>query len=490
MGVAWLLRGWNKFVIKILDFMALTKITSKDLVPTFRNTRLSSVLERLQEQFSLSEDGANWLLLACDPFHDFQRPLAGYPDSDGSRTVCQKYVSRHTISIPDGCTGLWQALIMNWPVTSADPAGGYSVHPYVVEADGIVCGSTVAGQVSAAGPLSIYTSDDGEEMFPGSYVIPGAWAPANYTAATLHTRPEALDHKPSRVVAQGFEVHNVTPEVNKGGSVITGSIPQLNQRDVILQEDKAVEFGAVLYVWNRNVYRVNEGPQTVDAAVTYPNSKTWNASEGTYNVITFNGVENPITPSETRSILVKCGVEEFPASCWLNDSQVELGTHVTDVTAMAVDYPQTFVNTNGSFAFFHGLTQETILEVTFVTYTEYAPRAGDALLPMATPSPHYDVKALRLYSEIISRMPPACPVDMNAKGEWARIIAGITMKAAQILLPMAGAVVDALVPGALPASLGLAAGAGVASRQLLKRKKKKTNKKQKKPVAQNRARPT
>ena len=44
-------------------------------------------LTSLVDHHQITEDGKEWLTLALDPFHDYNKQVAGYPDADASHTV-------------------------------------------------------------------------------------------------------------------------------------------------------------------------------------------------------------------------------------------------------------------------------------------------------------------------------------------------------------------------------------------------------------------
>jgi len=54
-----------------------------------RNNRAQKILDKLTRTTSLSNDGADWLVSAIDPFHDVDLKLAGYPDTQNASTCIQ-----------------------------------------------------------------------------------------------------------------------------------------------------------------------------------------------------------------------------------------------------------------------------------------------------------------------------------------------------------------------------------------------------------------
>jgi len=92
-----------------------------------------------------------------------------------------------------------------------------------------------------------------------------------------------------------------------------------------------------------------------------------------------------------------------------------------------------------------GLSSQTTLQITTRYYFERIPSASDPnLLVLCKPSPSYDPLALEIYSHAVSSLPVAVKVDENPMGEWFEDVMNIVAA----VIPMAGAALNAVVPGA------------------------------------------
>jgi len=176
----------------------------------------NSIIERLQSSHTLTPEGADWLKLALDPFHDFNHQIAGYPDTDGSQTVVSCYTYGYDLTAPAGVAGNWDAHVFNLPMASS--TGSFSVDGI---ADWIRYQDSAVSVAGTVGPVNIYSGATGTNLLP----ITGA--PATNAYATV---PAALNTDISggisRVLGMGFEVTNTTAEINKQGSVTCYRMPQ------------------------------------------------------------------------------------------------------------------------------------------------------------------------------------------------------------------------------------------------------------------------
>lgn len=75
-------------------------------------------LQSLADNHKITQDGKEWLTLALDPFHDYNKQVAGYPDADGSQTVVSCYQYQTDVSSVGGAN--WDCHIYNGCVAKPD----------------------------------------------------------------------------------------------------------------------------------------------------------------------------------------------------------------------------------------------------------------------------------------------------------------------------------------------------------------------------------
>jgi hypothetical protein len=441
------------------------------------NTRneLSSILEMAVGRKVISPEGRDWLKMSIDTFHDLQHDLSGYPDSDGSLTVVQKYTSSSNQSAPEGVgdTDTWSMLVFNMSYvdTSFTESGLFPnvMDPYFTDNQGTVFQQEeldFAGSM-AAGPLVIAKMKDvaGARFFPAGSGTP--WTGTAESTA-LRALPVGSSRKRSRIIGQAFEVHNTTADVYKQGAVTSGMFPQTNTNDVALYEERT-EAGAVQCASVMNMLRIVCPPANVEEAMEYPNALKWGAEDGVYAHITFNGVENPMRRPESRVLVMDC-IDAAGPMCMVASFEDHASLGPIDQVNSCIQ--SVFANTNCTFSLFSGLSAQTSLEVVHRCYTEMAPRSCDAFLPLATPSAPYDVRALQLYAAIVNEIPIACKVHDNASGDFARTVAHVLTGILAKVSPIVGTFLTPIV-GPEAAAIGAAAGAGLQVVSNLTKKKNK-----------------
>jgi len=368
--------------------------------------RIDAALDKLERNSSLTSDGRNWLVSACDPFHDFDIAISGYPDVLTAATVVQLVKQQLQITVPTTGGGIvtsgsnWDCSIALFP----NVAPGFINQSSIVTANGGVTATTsgngflYGGLVSGAGP-------QGGAMWPNG---PGTGG-INPSASYQQLSPNAYIKGQGRVIGMGFEVVNTTAEINKQGQVTAWRMPT---------KWTPSQF-AFTYLTTPNVnatftYMVERlPPATIAQAQLLFGSRSWAAAEGAYVVSRQNSTEN--------SALIPTF---FPAGFVLGDYQNGVadtmfgpGPGVVNQSASVTsDY---FLPFDISGVHFTGLSYNTTLTVNVRWYIERIPGPMEAdLVVMATPSACFDPIALELYCRAMGEMPPGVMLKENFLGEW------------------------------------------------------------------------
>lgn len=79
---------------------------------------------------------------------------------------------------------------------------------------------------------------------------------------------------------------------------------------------------------------------------------------------------------------------------------------------------------NTSGIYLTGLSTQTTLQLNVKLIIEVAPGPLDQFATLASESPQYEPAALELYSQVVSKLPPAVPADMNPAGEYFKQVLG------------------------------------------------------------------
>jgi len=414
----------------------LVRVSHTNKMENRSSKRDPRVFENLETQGKITADGKEWLTCALDPFHDWNKPLAGYPDADGSSTIVQCYQYSSDVVFAGGVN--WDCHIMTNPIMDDTAANFYIAGALGETGIALEAGANTLG----TGALTIVTCNAGGLLAP----TPAAqWGPAGLAITNLGTVTDLIKSN-SRIIAMGFEVINTTAELNKQGACTCYRMPTGTQPTFNLVTNAADTANGTT-VWNK----IREAPATVAAANLLRGTTQWSAAEGCYIVCTQNTVDNPI--SNTTTI----GTLRSPTGHIAN------GEHVmgTGVSLAAVAKPTTAyfggkrkaTPFEFSGAMFTGLSATSTLRVRLRVYTETAPTSQDpGLAVLATPSATYDSAALKFYSEIAPKMPVACPVSMNAFADWWAVISDI---AKTVAVPVSTALAG---PGGAVIGAGIAGG--------------------------------
>lgn len=426
--------------------------------------RRATILHKLEAARKISPSGRKWVLAALDPFHDYQEDIAGYPDADGSLSNCQWVVKSLEVSKPAGTTGNWDCAVANFPLQMTCIPSGVTQVPVGAGSlyrvgEIIFPATTVATDVIDS--LTVSKADAGASL----------WDPAaaNWECEALSCKEPEEKSKTSRVIAFGFEVHNTTAELNKQGTVTVNEVSQTPDRSCIHTQKNGDDTRGGPREW----YFFRVPPDTVGEAIRFPNALQWKAADGVYAVPSIQSDAMPVSKPINASL------------CGINHNDVPGSDTSGIVLCSECDYDNSTpagwggwrggwmqpAHFNTVSAIFSGLSEETTLTVTMRALVEYFPYVGDTLLPSATPSPSLDSVALRLYADAIRSLPAAVPVDMNAKGDWFRMVGNRILNSVEEMAPVAGALADFVIPGA--AAAGAAVSSSIAAGKAITKAKKK-----------------
>jgi len=375
----------------------------------------------------LTPDGADWLTLRMDPFHDFNRPISGYPDSDSNDTIVSVRNYETVVTEPAGLGANWDMHVFTLPFVSAT----------------LLNATATAGQiVNSATPfnlgiVNVAKSAAGEPLF----TVANPVVSANFSMTRIDTF-DGVEEGLSRVIGFGIEVIDTTAVLNKQGSLVSYRMPSTSHSTTTaghINQPGTHQCQEIFQV-------IPSPPSTVNEAILFRSSVQWEAKEGAYMVVGQQGVENPFV------LPVNMGAVISQDSTMLGAAKQVLATDLVATTALQVPPLLTatlpsshtkMCNVTQSGIMLTGLHTDASIKIRVRVYVERAPLRGETdLIPLATPSACYDYKALALYSQITQSLPIAVPVNFNAKGDWWKIILNTIKKIAPtlgtVLVPILG----------------------------------------------------
>lgn len=379
---------------------------------------------------TISPDARDWIIAALDPFHDFQRQLAGYPDSDSMHSTVACYNYELDVSKPAGAVGNWDAHVFSMPMLH-----NHMMHQVVSTNTDYAFACSGVGPPNQTlrnlGSLNVYTADAGQPLYQSTT----DFNPSNFESRVIDAGPTAGSGM-GRVIAWGFEVVNTTADMTKQGSLTAYRMPQSMSLDesCIFQGNSAIVYDKVLS------QRLRSPPSTSSEAVLLGGTRQWAAADGAYVVVPQSTVANPIRPSTNMSVMTSCYCPLATgnhAMISTRASQGAIGTNNAPVTTPLLSEPQRVIPFNTVGLFLTGLSPSTTFRVKMKMYVEKAPTYADpSTSVLATPSAAYNARVLELYSACLSQLPIAVPVGMNGFGDWFRTVLDIIGKVA---LPLGAA---------------------------------------------------
>lgn len=377
----------------------------------------AAYVSKLIQSKRITPDGADWLTLRLDPYHDFARPIAGYPDADAFDTIVSAYNYEYNVSKPAGAAANWDAHVFTLPFASSICSlGNITAGQFVQTADGHNMGLVNVAKDDAGGPL-----------FPTAVPV----ASANFSMTRIDTFA-GIEAGVSRVIGMGIEIIDTTAQLYKQGALTAYKMPTVRN----ISGNLGYLNTAGTLQTNLTVGLISAPPSTVAEAVLYRSSVQWETHEGCYMSVGQEGVVNDFATDTKGALAITTDGTFTPAT-------PSLVTNVSATTALQAPPILTSavaadglkrVNVTQSGVFLSGLHNDATFKVRVRVYVERAPERGDTdLIPLCSPSAPYDAKALELYSMAVTMLPVAVPVSFNAKGDWWKWIVKVLGEVAPIL---------------------------------------------------------
>lgn len=411
----------------------------------------------MENRGQITPEGADFLIAALDPMHDNQlKNVAGWPDLETAASVVRCVKQSAPFQKPTRLpVGNWDAYLVQWP--------------WMVEQPFVACART-NNQIDqtlqetrptfAVGGLCVYCVASGADV---------DFAIAPDFVLTLN---DTYGLGPSRLLGAGIEVLNTTADIYKQGQVFVwrqpnSKVASSNYNSLISNTTSGLPTTRISY----DGQMISSPPHNTKEAMLIPGTRQWRAEDGSYQVVSILGQDNPpVLVSYTQPILLLTAEADSPHGS-ANNASIPT---VYNQSTLAVPNPMTgpgdiiyppflIYPIHQTGAIYTGLSPETTLSITWNTYVETFPTIAEPdILVLATPSAVYDPLALQMYSNALLTLPVGVPSDWNGFGDWfADVVATVT---------------DFLTPGALalgmPAIAAVSAGAGKIAHGYMEKKGK------------------
>jgi len=418
-------------------------------------SRADRALSKLESRLGLTPPGKAWLTAILDPFHDEEIPgLVGIPDGQNTRSCVQIVRSTKQVSCPASVTtGTWDCSVISFP--------------YFSPGEGINTGNTTGycPSVGSGGPTlmavnTFLTSDvastqitlGGVTAYSNATSVGKTGPESNSTIEQLNI-PQTFVEGEYRIIAKGYEIASVGPDLYKSGTVYVWNQPSPSDESTTpfhvmrqVGETTAVDGYLPCMVYD-------QPPQSVGEANVIPNTKSWPAREGVYIVDRLpsesfcsytNNITGQIYRDPTRATQVNV-VDWVPA--WgpaASEQSTSLPPGFTFLPTF-LQYAGSAVSTfHHSGAFFTGLSLQDTLTINAVWYIERFPSIQEQdLLVLAKPTPCRDTVAMEIYSLCLESMPVGMYFSANGFGDWFNDVVNTV---SDFVSPVASAIGE-FVPG-------------------------------------------
>lgn len=398
-----------------------------------------------------SPDAENWLTSCLDPFHDYQYEVEGLPDEKVAPSVVQVHNQKYTLTAPTSAgAGNWDASVLytglntpiEWPTDSSGggwlavaSSPGSGLHTY--SSAGLNAGIPM-------GALQVWAGASGASMEIGA---PGT---VGETAVALGSVSKT---DRCRLIGVGIEIHNTTAAVYKQGSLTVAMLPDVAvDTGMVRYRDSTASLSDQFQQCDRGVVAAT----TLKPLLAVPGSSTWAAEDGCYLI--------------PRMTTLPRDVDFFGYSTSPVGANHRVPVMYGTDGAVATPEPSAYYSSGGSQALFFqpatssgfspaqvfltGLSSASTITISFRTIVEYFPSLNSPLLPLSTPSPVYDPKALAFYSAVAARAPYAVTVDQNGLGDYFKKVLKVMSECLPVIAPIFGEFAP------LASGVGIAAGVG------------------------------
>jgi hypothetical protein len=418
-------------------------------------------LDLIEKQYGLTPDGRAWLIAACDPFHDEDIRIAGYPDLTTVGSVVQLVKLQLQVSVPTTGAGVvaananWDANISLFPsAVTQSVSENITLNQF-----GQVTATTGSTPVQVGG-LVVSACPQGLQTWPDATLLTLPPVTTQALGCSQFIKGNC------RIIGMGFEVVNTTADIYRQGQVTAYRMPTQRTPSVIYNSYTTTP--AITAAYPVLINRFPPGT-LADAQLLY-GSRSWLASEGGYCVSRQNSIDNPLgQPQWSTQAYTGCDIAATFVSNYLQTDS-SFGT-TNDY------YPDINAPFDLSGLYFTGLSYNTTLTVNVRWLIERVPSPAETdLVVLATPSSAYDPVALQLMGRCMQDMPPGVMLKENSLGSFFRSALSKTSEWA----PRIGEFVGNFVPGAH--ALGQAVGeAAHIGKKLIKKDKKKATNQQREP---------
>jgi len=369
-----------------------------------RIERSERLLEQSVARGVLTENGKAAVEAALDPFHD--KPitgLRGWPDLTTQPSVIRQVKKSFTVGFEEGEDTM---MIYTLPIMN-----NATVHTCVRRnaiVDEMIIGVSTDVHI---GPVMI-------RAYPNADSMPLA---SGREVHTFGIDDDFLQDS-CRLVGWGVEVHDVTAELYKQGTLTIFQVPQstLEPETFLIRDTSEFESGH-LTPTPISTFPIKKFPSSMEQVMLLEGTRQWESKKGAYIVIPFQGKDNFPGQGIYKSPAlydVSGGQEKTGA---LNTSALFMGQVATPIyeDQPLVFLANKFAPVDSKGILLTGQSVQSKYTVNVIWYIESFPSVDNpSLVTLARPSACIDNTALEIISCATKDLPIGVPVGDNVIGDW------------------------------------------------------------------------
>lgn len=403
-------------------------------------THTSALTEPL-EQAGVTQEAADYAVAALDQFHDFPSRIAGLPDEAKGRSIVYDLNQQKSITT----TGLifataedrWDchvafipalgssAAYVNSPLTNGAPSAFFGNSP----ADtiyGIYNTDTLAPQTNDGwNPQGLLVIC--KVQSESSTYSPDNMSDGNSPIYEFFIVEQLLSHTRARLISGGYEVHNVTEELYKGGTVTDYSVDDAPSRGAVPVSD------GVNFEFNNSV-NISAPPSTLTNA-TQINGITREAAEGSYVNFKIQDADGFDAAFPEMGIVVYDSDSVYAAGPPNATTAFVSGGRGYTTPAYGIESVnyRRVLNFQQCGSYYTGLSQQTVLNIHLKCQVEVFPVPGSPEMALARESPPHNPRAMEFVHQVQSNLPVAHRVADNGLGDMFRDVLKVANKVSSVI---------------------------------------------------------
>lgn len=385
-----------------------------------------------------TDTGAAWIVKTFDPNHDAPVPNRGIPDECESKTIVREFksaavISASTFGLAPSASQTWNfhanilPLLTPWEVKNA------ILDPIYIEERAAYANNVKTGGIQTLHPVQLAGfMGDGTTNATGKCWPSGTYDPTFSVADVAGVKAyKGFDipiitslSQNIRLVAQAFELIDVTPVLNKAGSVTCYRVNSEFDQDrayVPIIDQTILPPGTYVGTnFNKVVKHISLPLNDQDGMMNLPGTIQWEASRGAYVVAAMDPKEIGAW-SVNRDATIGVGMNSV--------ADVKINGIVTNCASLSgsLDFTNGGLNTVNPVVLsptqtggvlLQGLQPSATYQLNMKWIIESVPDVYDEDIVIANVSAQYDPQAIELYSKTVRVMPVGVPQDQNPLGEW------------------------------------------------------------------------